>query len=66
TDKKQEQRLIKNKREKYLDVRRRQRTGEILDDLDKGFLEGFLKSNEYRMAGTLLEEQLKEEAINEG
>lgn len=66
TDKKQEQRLIKNKREKYLDVRRRQRTGEILDDFDKGFLEEFLKSNEYRMAGTLLEEQLKEEAINEG
>lgn len=66
TDRKQEQRLIKNKREKYLDVRRRQRTGEILDDFDKGFLEEFLKSNEYRMAGTLLEEQLKEEAINEG
>ena len=65
-DRKQEQRLIKNKREKYLDVRRRQRTGEILDDLDKGFLEEFLRSNEYRMAGTLLEEQLKEEAINEG
>ncbi len=66
TNKKQEQRLIKNKREKYLDVRRRQRTGEILDDLDKGFLKEYLRSNEYRMAGTLLEEQLKEEAINEG
>ena len=64
-DKNREQPLIRNKREKYLDVRRRQRTGEILDDFDKGFLEEFLKSNEYRMAGTLLEEQLKREAANE-
>jgi len=65
-DEKREQPLIRNKREKYLDVRRRQRTGEILDDFDEGFLEEFLKSNEYRMIGTFLEEQLKKEAANEG
>lgn len=66
SDKKQDRPLIRNKREKYLDVRRKQRTGEILDDFDKGFVEEFLKSNEYRMIGTLLEEQLKKEAANEG
>ena len=65
-DKKREQPLIRNKREKYLDVKRRQRKGDILDNFDKGFLEEFLKSNEYRMIGTLLEEQLKREAANEG
>jgi len=63
---KQEQRLIRNKREKYLDVRRRQRTGEVLDSFDKRFLEEFLTSNEYRMIGTHLEEQLKMEMANEG
>jgi len=65
-DKKQEQQLIRNKQEKYLDVKRRQRTGEILDDFDKEFLDEFLESNEYRMIGAFLEEKLKGEVANEG
>jgi len=65
-DKKREQPLIRNKREKYLDVKRRQRTGQILDDFDVEFLKDFLKSNEYRMIGTFLDEQLTREVTNEG
>ncbi len=61
-----EQPLIRNKREKYLEVRRRERAGGKLDDADLAFLGEFLISNEYRMIGTVLEDQLKKEAANEG
>jgi len=58
--------LIRNRREKYLEVRRKERAGEKLDDADSAFLEEFLISNEYRMIGKTLEDRLKKEAANEG
>lgn len=54
----QEGKLIRTKREKFLDCQKRLLAGETLDDLDNQFLHDFLTSNEYRMIGSLLERQL--------
>jgi len=59
--------LIRSKQEMYLDVEGRRRAGKALDDFDKKFLEEFLESTEYRMIGSYLDKQLKEEvAANAG
>ena len=62
----QEVKLIRNKQEMYMDVKRRQRAGKALDNFDNNFLEEFEESTEYRMIGSYLDKQLKEEAANAG
>ena len=58
--------LIRSKQEMYLDVEGRRRAGKTLDDFDRKFLKEFLDSTEYRMIGSHLNKQLKEEAANAG
>lgn len=58
--------LIRNKQEMYMDIKRRQGAGKALDDFDNNFLEEFEDSTEYRMIGSYLDRQLKEDAANAG
>lgn len=55
-----QKRLITSRQEMYLDIRRRQQSGEPLDESDLNFLEEFLDSTEYRLVGSRLEEEAKE------
>lgn len=55
-------RLIRNRQEMYLDIRKREFAGESIDDYDRRFLDEFFNSREYRMIGSLLESKLTAEA----
>ena len=58
-----EEKLIRNNQERYLDIRRRERSGEPLDDYDKRFLDEFLESDLYDLIGSFLDEELAKEAV---
>jgi len=51
--------LIRNKQEMYLNVMRKKRKGQELEDSEQRFLDEFTGSNEYRMIGSYLDQQLK-------
>jgi len=55
----QQERLIKSKQEMYLNIMKRKQKGQSLDDSDRQFLEEFTASNEYRMVGQYLNQQLQ-------
>lgn len=57
--------LFKTKRERYLNIMTRKTAGERLDDLDIEFLENFHQSNEFRLIGSYLDNQLQGSAASE-
>jgi len=55
--------LIRNNQEKYLIIQRKKLAGKPLNDSEKTFLEAFLSSNEFKLAGSYLDRQLAQGGV---